>query len=605
MRASISCFAILVFSQIAQASPKRGTCRRGLIQGLNGTCSKTAVVVFLIAWAAMAHADNFATTINQFGSGGGGTDSVYGWSFIPNTDIYVTNLGVLDYNSYYHFRPWEGLYHSHPIGIWSSSAPSNLLVSTTIPSGTSASLVDYVRFKPVTPTLLRAGTEYVIGAYYPTYTSPTYSDSNLVHPYNGTDISLAPELTFVKRRWLNYTSGLKFPSQVAATGGVEVGPTFQFVPVPEPSTLVLLAVGGIAMLARARRRWKSIFLAFFFCGFILSFRAVHADVFNLPVGQKSLELVTVGDPGNAPDSRTYSEGGTLGRGAVGYAYAIGKYEITNGQYVDFLNAVAVDDAYGLYTNYMFTTGSGCKISRAGNPGAYSYSIAADRVDRPVNHVSLWDAFRFCNWLQNGQPKGNQNASTTEDGAYPVYGYTGSDGRTILRNPNAKFFIPSVDEWYKAAYYKGAGTNSGYWSFATQNDADPSNLLLNPDPGNNANFRANGILTLDQPYYMSKVGEFSNSISHYGTFDQTGNALEWTETIYPDPSYPNYRMTFLRGGSWSDQASSLKASMAFNSTPTYESFVQGFRIAALAVPEPSAWAMLLTIALGGLWCWKRR
>ena len=35
-------------------------------------------------------------------------------------------------------------------------------------------------------------------------------------------------------------------------------------------------------------------------------------------------------------------------GSVGYNYNIGKYEVTAGQYTEFLNAVARTDTYGLY-----------------------------------------------------------------------------------------------------------------------------------------------------------------------------------------------------------------------------------------------------------------
>ena len=39
-------------------------------------------------------------------------------------------------------------------------------------------------------------------------------------------------------------------------------------------------------------------------------------------------------------------------GSVGYAYQMGEYDMTVGQYCQFLNAVAKTDTYGLYNSYM-------------------------------------------------------------------------------------------------------------------------------------------------------------------------------------------------------------------------------------------------------------
>ena len=83
----------------------------------------------------------------------------------------------------------------------------------------------------------------------------------------------------------------------------------------------------------------------------------------------TLEMVTVGNPGNAND--------TTGYGGVDYVYAIGKYEVTAGQYTAFLNAVAATDTYGLYNTDMWSNDDGCKIQRSGSSGSYTYSVAAD------------------------------------------------------------------------------------------------------------------------------------------------------------------------------------------------------------------------------------
>ena len=50
---------------------------------------------------------------------------------------------------------------------------------------------------------------------------------------------------------------------------------------------------------------------------------------------------------------------------------------------------------------------------------------------------------------------------------------------------AAYFLPSENEWYKAAYYSGGGTNSAYYAYPTKSNTAPGNIL--PDTGNNANF----------------------------------------------------------------------------------------------------------------------
>jgi hypothetical protein len=219
----------------------------------------------------------------------------------------------------------------------------------------------------------------------------------------------------------------------------------------------------------------------------------------------SLDFVTVGNPGNAND--THGDG----YGAVDYAYAIGKYEVTAGQYTAFLNGVAATDTYGLYNTNMWSSGYGCKIERSGTSGSYTYSVAADRANRPVNYVSFWDAARFVNWLHNDQGNGD-----TESGAYVNVGKQS----TFTRSADAKYWIPTENEWYKAAYYdpnKSGG--AGYWDYPTSNDSEPSNVLTDPDPGNNANFNANfpsdGYTIGESDWRMTEVGEFENSTAPTG------------------------------------------------------------------------------------------
>jgi formylglycine-generating enzyme required for sulfatase activity len=152
----------------------------------------------------------------------------------------------------------------------------------------------------------------------------------------------------------------------------------------------------------------------------------------------TIEMVKVGNPGNAPDTEIMSDGSrTSGYGSVGYVYQIGKYEVTAGQYTEFLNAVAKADPNGLYNTAMGSTpGDGANILRTGTSS--NYRVAADWADRPVNYVSFWDAARFANWLHNGQPTGVQGLGTTEGGAYHDVGNQALFGR----NTGALFFVPT-------------------------------------------------------------------------------------------------------------------------------------------------------------------
>jgi len=301
-----------------------------------------------------------------------------------------------------------------------------------------------------------------------------------------------------------------------------------------------------------------------------------ADVFNMGTGLTSLELVTVGNPGNSPDTR-YA---TPGYGAVDYTYNIGKYEVTTGQYTAFLNAVAGTDTYGLYDTSMWTSNSGCQIQRSGSSGSYTYSVAADYANRPVNCVSWGSAARFVNWLTNGQPTGAQGLLTTEDGSYYLNGaVTDAALMTVTRKANARYVIPTEDEWYKAAYYKNDGATGDYFDYPTSNDAVPSNQLIDPDPGNNATYGH----TIGYPYYRTEVGAHENSESPYGTFDQGGNVMEWNEAVISGI------LRNVRGGAYQTGDAVLQASFRTSDTPATEGTNLGFRVAE--VPEPATLSFL--------------
>jgi formylglycine-generating enzyme len=197
---------------------------------------------------------------------------------------------------------------------------------------------------------------------------------------------------------------------------------------------------------------------------VLAVGSARSDVFNMTGGQTSLQVVTVGDAGNPADSTGY--------GSVGYVYQMGKYDVTNAQYAEFLNAKATSgDPYGLWHSNMSSDANG-GIRRSGT-GTYTYTVKPGQGNQPVANITWLNAIRFVNWLNNGQGI----SASTEVGSYTLLGGTPtpSNWATITRNPEAQWVLPTENEWYKAAYYKG-GTNAGYWDYPTQSDTAPTWVL---------------------------------------------------------------------------------------------------------------------------------
>jgi len=309
--------------------------------------------------------------------------------------------------------------------------------------------------------------------------------------------------------------------------------------------------------------------------------------------------VKVGNAGNASDNRYAMPG----YGSVSYTYQIGTFEVTAWQYTEFLNAVAATDTYSLYNPDMWSDGFGCKIQRQGSQGNYMYTVGSEYANRPVNFVSWGDAARFANWLTNGQRTGSQDAFTTEDGSYYLNGET-DDAALIAvtrRTPDegGRYYIPTEDEWYKAAYHKNDGVTGNYFDYPTGSDISPGRDMADL-LGNNAN-HSTGAEGGDWPIDFGKpttvVGEFQASPSPYGTFDQGGDLWEWTETIV------NESNRLVRGGSLGYHRGINYVVASYRDgygPPSYESAYNGFRL--VEIPEPATLAMLV---VGGLALLRRK
>jgi sulfatase modifying factor 1 len=186
----------------------------------------------------------------------------------------------------------------------------------------------------------------------------------------------------------------------------------------------------------------------------------------------------------------------------------------------------------------------------------------------------------------------------------------------VTNPNTSaaptFYIPTENEWYKAAYYspvKGGVGSPGYYAYATQSDTAPGNII--GSGANQANYftGAGRSVTQSGNYsasqnYLTDVGAFSGSGSFYGTFDQSGNVFQWNDL---DGLAASGSSRGLRGGGWGSDAVPLSSSRRSTPSPSEENDIRGFRLASpVPVPEPSTWVMgLAGIACGGWQMVRRR
>jgi len=283
----------------------------------------------------------------------------------------------------------------------------------------------------------------------------------------------------------------------------------------------------------------------------------------------AINFVTIGNAGNAANPSAPANVAGLGGGAVNYVFNIGRSEVTNAQYAEFLNSVArVSDSNALFNPSM-------QITRTGSAPNFSYAPTGGNGSLPVAFVSFNDTFRFANWLNNGMPDtGFQDANTTENGAYDMA------LSQPTRQAGATFWIPSVNEWYKAAFYNPT-LNSGLGGY-TLYPVNSATMTASAPPGTSTSANFNSVVGT-----TTAVDSYSTATSYYGAYDMAGNAQERLDTPVGS-SYYLMQSSYL-GGIFS---AASNQSMAFASADrTAESAWHGFRVAA--VPEPS------TIMLAGL------
>lgn len=306
-----------------------------------------------------------------------------------------------------------------------------------------------------------------------------------------------------------------------------------------------------------------------------------------------IDFVHIADPGNAPwmGDGTISDN-AIGRGSVEYDYYIGRTEVNTAQWVEFFNAAF--DRPDPLPHLIPPTFWGATSTTPNTPGGRRWTVPASNENRLVGNISWRMAAMYCNWLTNGK---SSDRSAFLSGAYEVstFGYdNGVFTDQLTRSPGARYFIPTWDEWLKAAHYdpnrNGPG-EGGWWVYSDSSD-DP--LIPGPPGVGEANFGFPGGGTIP-------LGAYPEVQSPWGLLDLAGGTTEWNETALIGTG--GIRVRVLNGSYWSSSPGFAIADSIYaisSEFPNVSTGDFGFRIAAV-VPAPGVCA----VGLGGLVILARR
>jgi formylglycine-generating enzyme required for sulfatase activity len=147
------------------------------------------------------------------------------------------------------------------------------------------------------------------------------------------------------------------------------------------------------------------------------------------------------------------------------------------------------------------------------------------------------------------------------------------GTNLYRNAACCYFLPSENEWYKAAYYdpnkKGAG-KPGYWLYPEVTD-DPPMAVASGTTDRSAVYDG-----FTAPSSVTQAG----GLSPYGTSGQGGNVWQWMESSYYRVSTNPNELRVIRGGGFGNPSGDLQSSSPNYSYPESGDIDIGFRVARL-------------------------
>ncbi len=193
-----------------------------------------------------------------------------------------------------------------------------------------------------------------------------------------------------------------------------------------------------------------------------------------------IDFVTIGATYGGVGNPAYQSGQANqfvnGRGSVAYEYKIGRMEVTTAQWVEFYNAAFDRPSDDLLPHLVPPDPGhwGAQGTTPNTPGARRWSVIPGQDLHAVGDIGWRMAAMYCNWLHNGK---STDRAAFLNGAYDVstFGFFGNIFTDQLaHSPDAKYWVPTWDEWLKAAHFdpdkdNGDGTTGGWWQYGNTSD----------------------------------------------------------------------------------------------------------------------------------------
>ena len=325
--------------------------------------------------------------------------------------------------------------------------------------------------------------------------------------------------------------------------------------------------------------------------FSLALGVPFAPTLAGPVPDYDFDWATIGAVGN-PGLDESIDPFTLGRGSVDYRYRISKLEITTGQWMEYVNTFSTQgDAYADFGRPL-NWGAQVDPTYDGPGRRWRLRDVPNAGRLPVTSLTWRQAARYTNWLHNNKLSSFDALVT---GAYDTttWGWNKVDGYTDdeRRLPGAKYWIPTLDEWMKAAHYdpnKNGEGEGGWWLHPNGTDD-----VLTPGLPGEGGQTSGGLNTVNPDgEWEIPLGASEDVTSPWGLYDISGGADEWVETYIDEEQRARVFM-----GSWAgfhawftfDQAWAMGGAM----TPESSNFSTSFRIAS-AIPGPGSMVVILVV-----------